>query len=99
MLLVKSIANARVMTNSAWKIIQMINGLLPRRARSSFRSCAGEGIAPNIPINTAPDVTRIVPDSDHFVKGSLRMSDAHIELKTRPAACRVERTGSGSVEI
>jgi len=77
----------------------MIYGLLAMSANNSFKSCAGEGIAPKIAINIAPVVTRRVPEKDHLVKGSLRINDAHIELKTRPAACKVERTGSGSVEI
>lgn len=95
----RSMEIASVRTKSAWRIIQMMYGLLAMSASSSFKSCAGEGIAPKIAIKTAPVVTRRVPEKDHFVKGSLKINDAHIELKTRPAACKVERTGSGSVEI
>lgn len=56
-------------------------------------------MAPNMAINMAPLETSNVPPSDHAVNGSPRISVAHIELNTRPEACSVERTGSGSVVI
>lgn len=77
----------------------MTNGFLPSRSRSSLSLCAGEGIAPKMAISTAPPHTSMVPHSDHRVKGSPSIRVAHIELKTRPDAWRVERTGSGSIEI
>lgn len=42
-------------------------------------------MAPNMAISTAPMHTRTVPPNDQRVKGSPRMSEAHIELKARPA--------------
>ena len=73
-------------------------------------------MAPNIAMSIAPPQTRIVPTKEYRVKGSLRMSVAQMELKTKPdyqnfnkhptiykliehTACRVDRTGSGSVVI
>ena len=50
-------------------------------------------------IRTAPVETSSVPPSDHVVKGSPRINVAHIELNTRPDACNVDSTGSGSVVI
>lgn len=56
-------------------------------------------MAPKKPMSTAPAQTSSVPQSDHLVKGSPKIRVAHIELNTRPDACSVERTGSGSVDI
>ena len=50
-------------------------------------------------INTAPLDTSNVPPKDQCVKGSPRIKLAHIELKTSPDACKVERTGKGRVVI
>ena len=47
----------------------------------------------------APPVTSSVPPKDHLVNGSLNIKVAQIELKTSPAACNVESTGRGSVDI
>ena len=56
-------------------------------------------MAPNKAISSAPMATSMVPTKEYRVNGSLRMMEAHIELKTRPDACRVERTGRGRVVI
>lgn len=56
-------------------------------------------MAPKRAIKRAPTATSRVPTKEYRVKGSLRMMEAHIELKTRPDACRVERTGRGRVVI
>jgi hypothetical protein len=56
-------------------------------------------MAPNKAISNAPIATSTVPTNEYRVKGSLRMMEAHIELKTRPDACRVDRTGRGRVVI
>lgn len=50
-------------------------------------------------MSRAPRQTRRVPPSDQRVNGSPRMRVAQMELKTRPEAWRVERTGRGSVVI
>lgn len=50
-------------------------------------------------MSRAPAHTRRVPPSDQRVNGSPRMRVAQMELKTRPEAWRVERTGRGSVVI
>jgi hypothetical protein len=56
-------------------------------------------MAPKMAINMAPLDTNTVPPKDQRVKGSPRIKVAHIELKTNPDACKVERTGKGSVVI
>lgn len=56
-------------------------------------------MAPKVAISIAPLETSIVPPNDHRVKGSPSITVAHIELKTSPEACRVDKTGRGSVVI
>ena len=56
-------------------------------------------MAPKIAMSRAPAQTSSVPPSDQRVNGSPRISVAQMELKTRPEACSVESTGSGSVVI
>lgn len=41
-------------------------------------------MAPNVPINTAPMQTRIVPTSEYLVNGSPRITVANMVLKTSP---------------
>ncbi|CAG8951347.1 hypothetical protein HYFRA_00008097 [Hymenoscyphus fraxineus] len=50
-------------------------------------------------ISAAPLDTKIVPPKDHLVNGSPKIKVAHIELKTSPDACNVDKTGRGSVVI
>lgn len=45
-------------------------------------------MAPNIPMSKAPAATSRVPVRECRVKGSLRTTEAHIELKTRPDCTR-----------
>jgi hypothetical protein len=41
-------------------------------------------MAPKVPMRTAPEATKIVPAREYLVNGSLKIMDAHIELKTSP---------------
>jgi hypothetical protein len=86
-------------TKMAWNIIHNTNVLLPSNNNNSSRLCADSGIAPKIAMSTAPVETSIVPPKDQRVKGSPRIKVAHIELKTNPDACNVDKTGNGSVVI
>lgn len=86
-------------TSIACITIHITNARLPINCSNWSKLCAGSGMAPNIAIKIAPLDTNTVPPKDQRVKGSPRIKEAHIELKTRPDACNVERTGSGRVVI
>ena len=86
-------------TNSVCKIIQTTKARRPSSFSNSSRPCAASGIAPNMAIKMAPVETSNVPPNDQRVKGSPRIKVAHIELKTSPEACKVDRTGKGRVVI
>jgi hypothetical protein len=108
-------AKSRKTTAIRVPIIQMMKWCRARSSSSWFNVWLGSGIAPNIPMSTAPVATNAVPTAEYRVKGSLRMMEAHIVLKTSPdystsakkqlgalgahTACKVDRTGSGSVVI
>lgn len=56
-------------------------------------------MAPNKAIRTAPPATKSVPSIENLVKGSSSIRVAQAVLKTKPDACRVDRTGKGKVVI
>ena len=87
------------MTKMACSTIHNTNVRRPNNCSSWSKLCAGSGIAPKIAISTAPLDTSNVPPKDQRVKGSPRIKVAHIELKTNPEACNVDKTGNGSVVI
>ena len=93
------LATMSKMTMTAVEIIHTRKCLRTRSANNWSRLCEGSEMAPNSAMRSAPIATSSVPMKEYLVKGSLSMMEAHIELKTRPEACRVERTGSGRVVI